>query len=596
MGEPIRGPADPFSPVARQFARFLEELNGEPCPELRLAALLVSRAVEAGHVCLDLGAPDAVPGVDAVPARHAWIEALRGCPVVGEPGAFAPLVLDRAGRLYLHRYWEDEQRVARFVRERTARPAAGLDETELARGLSRLFPGPDGVDWQRVAAVAAVSRAFCVVSGGPGTGKTFTVVKVLALLAGQRPHDPLRIALAAPTGKAASRLEASIRQARDALAYPDDAADRLPDRVQTLHRLLGASPDGGFRHGAGAPLPHDVVVVDEASMVALPLMARLVDALRPGARLILVGDHHQLASVEAGAVLGDICSGARAGGFSAAFRRLLARVGGGDLPGPPAGEQGGLRDGIVVLERNYRFGRASGIHAVSRAVQEGDPAAVELLASGRFPDASLRPLPAPPELEDALRGPVSRGYGPVARAAGPGRALDAFGRFRVLCAVRWGEHGVGRLAARVERLLEAAGWIRPRGTWYPGRPVLVTRNDDRLGLYNGDAGIASVADDGGLRVFFPSPDGGLRAFSPARIPAHETAYATSVHKSQRSEFDRVLLVLPDRDAPVLTRELFYTAITRARSSVEVWATTGALHRTVARRVQRASGLREALWG
>ncbi len=585
-----------FSPVARQFARFLEELNGEPCPELGLAALLVSRAVEAGHVCLDLADPDAFQGVEPPSDPGAWVEVLRRCRVVGEPGAFTPLVLDPVGRLYLHRYWADEDRVARFVRERASRTPAGLDEAELARGLSRLFPRSDGVDWQRVAAVAAVSRSFCVVSGGPGTGKTTTVVRILALLAGQRPADPPLVALAAPTGKAAARLEEAIRQARDGLSYPVGAADRLPDRVHTLHRLLGARPDGGFRHGADNPLPHDVVVVDEASMVALPLMARLVDALRPEARLVLVGDHHQLASVEAGAVLGDICAGARADGFSAPFRRLLARVEGGDLPGAPAGERGGLRDGVVVLERNYRFGGAGGIPAVARAVRDGDPTVVDQLAAGGVPGVSWRPLPAPGELDGALRAPVLDGYGPAARATDPARALDAFGRFRVLCAVRWGEHGVGRIVERVRGILAEAGWIAPRGAWYPGRPVMVTRNDYRLGLYNGDAGIAAPDPDGGLRVFFPSPDGGLRAFSPARLPAHETAYATTVHKSQGSEFDRVVLVLPDRDAPVLTRELLYTGLTRARSGVEVWASADALRRTVARRVRRTSGLRDALWG
>ncbi|MDF1556132.1 MAG: exodeoxyribonuclease V subunit alpha, partial [Deferrisomatales bacterium] len=466
----------------------------------------------------------------------------------------------------------------------------------LAASLGRLFPG-SGPDDQRLAALAAAAKPFCVISGGPGTGKTSTVVKVLALLVEQRLGDPPRIALAAPTGKAAARLMGSIRAARDALPCSAAVRGAIPAEVSTVHRLLGAIPGSPrFRHNPENPLPHDVVVVDEASMVALPLMARLVDALAPGARLVLVGDHRQLASVEAGAVLGDLCGSGRVRGFSPRFAALVARVTGAPLPGPVAEE--GLPDAIVVLQQNYRFGPASGIGAVSRALWDDPAAALQLLIAGAHPDVGWTDAPAPGALPGALAGAVLDGYGPVVGAAGPAEALEAFGRFQLLCALRGGPYGVEGLNRLAEGVLAREGRIEPRGGWYRGRPVLVTRNDYGVGLFNGDVGIAwpDPARGGELGVFFPAPDGALRSVAPGRVPSHDTAYAMTVHKSQGSEFHRVLLVLPDRDSEVLTRELLYTGLTRARSEVRVWGRREVFARAAARRTVRPSGLGEKVWG
>jgi exodeoxyribonuclease V alpha subunit len=601
------GPA--FSPLDLHFGRFLESLEGRPCPELRLAAALASRAVGAGHVCLDLAAAAGEAGLPGpCPELGAWVRALRRTQVVGEPGAYAPLVLDAAGRLYLHRYWAYEDRLVRYLGERAGAfaPAGAPDQVRAA--LDRLFPRASGdgePDGQRVAAAVAACRPFCVVSGGPGTGKTTTVVQILALLALLAPERAPRMALAAPTGKAASRLQESVRAAKGRLAAcagpGPGAAAAIPDEVSTVHRLLGALPGTPrFRRGADDPLPHDVVVVDEASMVDLPLMAKLVDALRPEARLLLLGDKDQLASVQAGAVLGDLCAGEAVGRFSPRLAGWVSESSGGD-PGPWAGsaEDGGLADSVVLLRKSYRFGEGSGIGRASRLVNAGDGAgALGVLSEPGAADTAWAPVPPPEGLAAALREPVLRGYRAAVTAADPGAAHEAFGRFRLLCALRTSPYGVEAVNRLAEGILAAEGLIEPRGSWYAGRPVLVTENDYQVGLFNGDVGIAlrDPSAGGALLVFFPAPGGALRRVPPARVPSHETAYALTVHKSQGSEFDEVLLLLGAQPSRVLTRELVYTGLTRARSRVEVWGTEAVFREAVSRRVERSSGLRDAVWG
>ena len=591
--------ASDLTPLDRHLADFLCRLAGAGGGDLWPVAALLSRAVGEGHVCLDLAE---LAGRDELPGERTlaeWLEYLAGLPVVGRPGAFAPLVLDGVGRLYLHRLWQDEQDVAAALRARAT--AIPEDEVRDFRAdLTRLFPAsvPGELDGQAVAALAALRQRFCMISGGPGTGKTTTVVKILALLLEQA-QGRLAVALAAPTGKAAARLKEAIRGARERIPVAEEIRELIPDEVATLHRLLGIVPGRSTpRHHPGNPLPADLVVVDEASMVPLPLMARLVRALRPGARLVLLGDRDQLASVEAGAVLGDLCDPDQADRFTPAFRRFVARHGGMELPSPP-GEVAPLADGLVVLRRSYRFGEGSGIGRVSRLVNAGaGEGALAALRDGGHPDLAWRALPAPEELPAALAGVVRDGYGPCLAAADPAEALARFDRFRILCALRAGPVGTAGLNRTCERLLAEAGLIDPRAPWYPGRPVMVTVNDYGLGLFNGDIGICrpDPATGGSLQVFFPAADGGVRAVPPLRLPEHETAYALTVHKSQGSEFDRVLLVLPGSDSPLLTRELVYTGLTRARQAAYVWGTEELFLIAMARRIQRRSGLRAALWG
>jgi exodeoxyribonuclease V alpha subunit len=584
------------------FARLIARVGGGDGP-VALAAALASQWTGRGHICLDLASVAATSvgeaGGEAVdaPPLDAWVETLRKSPAVARPGEFAPLVLDEAGRLYLYRYWDYERHVAEEVSLRLTDDPADVDLPRLRAGLDRLFPpSGDGPDWQRIAGVTAVLRRFTVISGGPGTGKTTTVIRLLALLLTQASGTPLRIGLAAPTGKAAARMQEVLRVAKRDLPVDASIRDAIPEEAFTIHRLLGWRPGSvGFRHDRENPLALDMVVLDEASMVDLALMAKLIRALPRAARLVLVGDRDQLASVEAGAVLGDICGDSP--GFSPAFRRRLVDATGAD----PGGAGGGppIRDAIVLLQRSYRFGERSGIGQVARLVNRGEGRqAFEVLAGEEFRDVAWRTVGTPRELHRALGAVVAEGFRDVARAEGPEAALAALEGFRLLCAHRGGPFGVEAVNGLVEELLGAMRLIAPRGVWYRGRPVLITSNDYHLRLFNGDVGVVWPDSElgGQLRVYFRGTEGSLRRFAPARIPAHETAYAATVHKSQGSEAERVLLILPNEPSPVLTRELLYTGITRARSHVEIWGTREVFEAAVARRLTRSSGLRDALWG
>lgn len=594
--------------IDRHFAEYICREAGEAHPWLGYAAALASNAVANGHTCLNLTAIAGkrihvgekelvVPGIAELKG------CLEGSCVVGAPGAFRPLVLDAGGRLYLYRYWKYERDLARVVLEKARSSCADLDEALLKRGLCRLFPknAGNGTDWQQVAAVAALWKKFCVISGGPGTGKTSTVVKILALLLEQADKKQLRIALAAPTGKSAARLKESIRLMKETLDCPAEIRALIPEDVSTIHRLLG--PMGNtvrFRHSSENPLPHDLVIVDEASMVALPLMAKLATALTQDARLILLGDRDQLASVDAGAVLGDICGSGRNEPFSPQFAHLAATVAGEQIaPERPDGPFPPLTDSMVVLKRNYRFGADSGIGAVARAVNAGEGSvALEVLRGKRCSGVGWRDVPAADRLKKAFAETIVAGYGAYLAAASPAEALELFDRFRVLCALRQGAYGVAGVNAIVEEILAGKGLIDPQARWYPGRPVMITVNDYNLKLFNGDVGIILPdADAGGTpRVYFPAPGVGVRKISPVRLPAHETVYAMTIHKSQGSEFDRVLMLLPGRDSETMTRELIYTGITRARLVVEIWGTEEVFLAAVSRRIDRKSGLGEALWG
>ena len=632
---PYVGAYDTFSDLDRYFARFLERLAGGNNLELALAAALVSRNRSEGHICLDLAVVAGKPfqeradnAAQAVvcPDLVSWTQKLRASLVVGAPGEFRPLILDEAGRLYLHRYWEYERALAAEIKRRAGEFPLAIDEKVLNECVDRLFP--DGavlgvhasacsefdtlkgghrthfqssgkgeeVDWQKVAALTAARRQFCVISGGPGTGKTRTLVRILVLLLELARGKPLRMAVAAPTGKAAARIQDEIRAAKEQLPCANAIKAQLPEQATTIHRLLGATPDSAFfRHNAKNPLPVDVVIVDEASMVDLALMAKLFAAIPASAKVILLGDKDQLASVEAGAVLGDIC----AGGFSeGGVPRRLARQGLAELA-PPADvtARPALTDCIVQLRKSYRFGEDSAIHRLSSAINDGGaPRAVEILNESRAPESGVAwvKLPEPARLKSALKEKLLAGFQAYFKATDARAALQELSRFRILCALRAGPYGVVRVNELAEEIFEEAGLIRQTGSWYLRRPVMVTRNDYTLRLFNGDTGAILPDAGGGVpRAFFLGTEGELRAVLPARLPEHETAYAMTVHKSQGSEFERVLIVLPDRDVPILTRELLYTGITRARAGVEIWAGEDVLAAAIGRRVSRSSGLCDA---
>lgn len=592
------------------FAGFTSRLAGRNVPELSLAAALVSSYTRQGHICLDLSSVEGsrlLEGADGgepvvCPELNDWCRKLKKTTVVGNPGEYKPLILDDRSRLYLFRYWDYQEKLTDSIRRRVREDEAKIDITLLKEELVRFFPADQAeeIDWQKVAAFTALMKRFCVISGGPGTGKTTTVATILALLLEQASSKRLRIALATPTGKAAARLQEAIKRTKEKLHCPNRIKEAIPEDASTIHRLLGSIPGSPyFRHNAGNTLPVDVLVVDEASMVDLALMSKLIQALPSQARLILLGDKDQLASVEAGAVLGDICDTGTEHRFSRRFFSALKGVTGYEIDiAQNVENEPGIQDCIVQLQKNYRFGGDSGIGAVSRAVNAGDgDLAVKLLKDSKYGDIAWKELPRPNALPEAIKATVIQGYGDYLRASDPSEIFQVFERFRILCALRKGPYGVDAINLVVEQILKEERLIRPDTRWYPGRPVLITRNDYNLGLFNGDMGVVlpepSANDD--LRVFFPAIDGTLRKFHPFRLPEHETVYATTVHKGQGSEFGKVLLLLPDRESPILTRELIYTSITRAKASVEIWGRENVFCSAVSRCIERMSGLRDRLW-
>ncbi|MBF6297242.1 exodeoxyribonuclease V subunit alpha [Nocardia amamiensis] len=591
----------------------LGRLGRESSEEVLFAAALAVRAVRSGSVCLELHRMREI-GVDADetwdagidPATLPWpdiaavVAALRISPLVcgGPAGPLRPLRLvesqgpgDSGPLLYLARYYQQEQTIRRVLTERSAHHPA-VDPRIVRRELDRLFDAPAGAapDRQRLAAALAATHWTTVVAGGPGTGKTHTIARIIALLDAHRKAEPklpaLRIALAAPTGKAAARLQEAVREQADSLGLPELTA-------ATLHRLLGWQRGRGtrFRHHEFNRLPYDVVVVDETSMVSLTMMSRLLAALRPDTRLVLVGDPDQLASVDAGAVLADLVAGPVAATPNPVLDQILdpEKAAAADhSEALTALERTRLRGGIVRLTRGRRFGGR--IADLAIAVRAGDAdAALELLRT----DGGELSLAAPDDLT-AVRADVVRAAGAVTGAAlegDPAGALSALESHRLLCAHRQGPFGVERWD-RMAAEWAAAGGAGPdayQAPWYPGQPLLVTANDHEARIYNGDTGVVVRMPDGSLRAALQR---GSEPYlvHPTQFPAVVTVFAMTIHRSQGSQYDTVSIVLPEPESTLLTRELLYTAITRARRHVRIIGTDESIRAGIARRVLRASGL------
>lgn len=603
--------AGALSPLSVAFARFVARRGGHGEDDLcTLSAALLSESNQRGDVCIDLAqwAGQAMfaqtPGlrVDPAPDLQTWREALLASACVSESGALAPLLLDGT-LLYLHRFWQYEVAVFASLNARLG-PVQDLDLARLKAGLQRLFPKREGeaVDWQKLASALALSRRFAVISGGPGTGKTTTAVKVLALLLEQSPT--LRIRLAAPTGKAAARMVESIRAARQRLDLAPEIVARLPDAASTLHRLLGYQGGHGargFRHNADNPLHVDCLLIDEASMIDLPLMWALLQACRADTRIILLGDRDQLASVEAGNVLGDITGHGQALQYTPAMADWLQQLGvcaPGDIDtydSAPA-----VADSLALLRTSHRFAADSGIGSFAAAVNAGDAqGALQLLSQGdkAFGELVLSELlwlkpreqAWQPLHAEVLGWAVAR-YRPYLLCAQVGQALAAFASTRILCASHAGALGERELNRQVGERLRLAG-LMEAGEEAHGTPVMVTVNDYEMGLFNGDIGLLWRDEEGSLDACFPELDGQVRRLPAGMLPEHVTAWAMTVHKAQGSEFDEVLLILPgEATSALLLRELVYTGITRAKTRLLVHSSAEALIKACQTPVQRSSGL------
>ncbi len=634
-------------PLDVALARFLGERDPmAAAPVLWLAALL-SRQLADGHLCLDLELLPTLADEQEWPAS--WRKLLRsvterprlltGCTLVadGDDGMPLPAPLVRDGvRLHLRRYWNHERMVAQAISARLGQALPVPDN--LAEELSRLFParGKAGPDWPKIACALASRSGFTVITGGPGTGKTTTVVRLLGLLQTLhlREHArPLRIRLAAPTGKAAARLNTSIANQLARLDVEESVRRAIPAEVVTLHRLLGARPETRrFHHDRSNPLHLDVLVVDEASMIDLEMMSAVLAALPASARLILLGDKDQLSSVEAGAVLGDLCRRAEAGHYSMATADWLKATTGGDIDDFAGDDAQPLDQQVAMLRHSHRFGADSGIGRLAHAVNAGDIARLQNLLGSSSKDLAWLPAASREQLAELAIDGGGEHFGHQDGKAAPcgyrhylerlqqrpevtrhGSAHDdwacdvllAFNHFQLLCALRHGPYGVDGLNRLIAEALHARGLIESSVGWYEGRPVMVTRNDYSLGLTNGDVGIClRLPDEAGrmrLVVAFmvhpiPGSSGGarVRQVLPSRLGEVTTTYAMTVHKSQGSEFEHTALILPAEANLLLTRELLYTGITRARRWFSLLGSQTVIAHASRQRTRRYSGLAERL--
>lgn len=586
-------------PLDRHFADFMLELSQQKIPELYLASALVSWHAGRGDVCVELDTyaskelkfNEEEPDSFCVPDLESWISAIMECSVIGKPGERKPIIFDRhknGCRLYLFRYWQYENHFAQYVKNNIQETK--INQALLKEGLNRLFPALNTgePDLQRQAADVALRHKFSVISGGPGTGKTTTVMKIIVLLLEQWGDQPFRLALVAPTGKAAARLKESIVKEKQALKerenYDDIFLNRIEEETGTIHRLLGNIRNSPyFRFHQENPLPYDCVIVDEASMVDLALMDKLTQALLPTTRLILLGDKDQLASVESGAVLGDLCSGI----------------------GQPDSQLG---KATVHLTKSYRFDPEKGIGKISALINHPEGRAMEclrFLQAGKSQEAHWFQLPEVGLLKWKLKDKVLPIYHEYLEAKNHEEAFERFRQFSILCALRNGPYGALNINNLIEQLLIESGKIRSENRWYEGKPIMITRNDYNLKLFNGDIGLIRKdrEDNYRLKAFFEKTGessgqgtkGEYRKVIPSRLPEHETVFAMTVHKSQGSEFKKVLLMLSDQDNPVLTRELIYTGITRTRENIELWGKEQVFISGLNKKIRRISGLRDLLF-
>ncbi|MDQ6990682.1 MAG: exodeoxyribonuclease V subunit alpha [Mariprofundaceae bacterium] len=582
--------------LAEMFADFMVKMAGGDTHDLLYqTAFSLSKHDEQGHVCLNLKHLAQKPWHDGsgfAPDMETWRTFLLQTPCVVDAGDNAPMILD-GDLLYFQRFWSAEKHVADALLTRLKKPI-NLDERGLKEGLTRLFAkntlkNNEKMDWQKIAAALAVRQRFSVISGGPGTGKTTSLVKVLALLLEQ--NEDMRIRLAAPTGKAAARMMASIRSAKQNISTDDTIRRCIPEEAATLHRLLGFSPRG-YRHHHDNPLLLDCLVIDEASMIDLPIMARVLDAIPQDARLILLGDRDQLSSVDAGNILGDITGHGQAHAYSPDMAQKLANDSQSNIKYiPHQASASPIQDSIALLHDSYRF--TGPIADLATAVNQGDDVSVfQILQSdSSMKDSTCVHWQADSDLNVILEA-AAKHYKKYLQCTDVQEALACFETCRILCAVRQGNEGVETINRLMQQHLLGD---MEAGKAVHGMPIMILHNHHELGLFNGDTGLLWNID-GSLQACFFDVSGEARFFPLYSLPHYEPCWAMTVHKSQGSEFEHVFLILPSQEGShhILGRELFYTAITRSKQSFHLHASAENIRTSVKQRILRTTGLKKRL--
>ena len=600
------------SALSRHFADFIVRLHGKQFPELYLASFLLCDNERQGHVCLDLhllGNKTFYAGDAPIqsPPGAVWAELLRKSPLVGAPGDFCPLILDDAGRLYTYRYWRYERDVADNLLKRSQSfTPPHISPDKCREILRRLFPDSSLNRHSHISATAAfiaLTRRLCLIAGGPGTGKTTALTRILAFLIEAAPQDHERIAIAAPTAKAAMRLRETAAQIKGTLPSPLWVKDAIPEKTTTLHRLLGSNRDGtSYQYSHDHPLPCDIVVIDEASMVDLSMMFHLLDALPDDAKLILVGDPRQLPAVNAGSVVWDIMASGTTNRYSPTFSHFLHTCTGVDRDILDSQGKEGISDCMVELRQNYRIRENAPLESLQQFVMEGNAEKALLLLEDTGKPVRRIYLPHARALETCVKeeiGPHLMTYmRHITAHDGVDRIFAAFDSFRVLCAIRTGLFGVESLNRVIEEFLKSKGNIPVNRSLYAGKAIMITENDYSRQLFNGDIGI--LLGEGKNRnhwsFYFRAPENAnvFREVSPHSLPKHEKAFAMTIHKSQGSEYDEVFMFLPHHDSPVLTQELIYTGVTRAKKGLVIAAGKDIFTASLTRRTVRYSGLTEKL--
>lgn len=595
-----------FSVSDIMFSDFLCRFAGSRSGTEAFIYAFVARQAGRGHICVDIASDDfrnilkkTCQPEDESGDMEMVVEKLSAA---GFPDEKLPLV--RSGRfLYLKKFWDYQDIIEKFINaEKTVLP--GFCEHQLDRLVKIHFPIKDSsYNWQMGAAICAARNRFCVITGGPGTGKTTTAAKIIAILSelietslGRKP----RIFLAAPTGKAAARLSSSINEAQIKIRSLSGNMEKTVQdyTASTLHRLLGIGyVSSKPKYNRENHLPADILLVDEASMIDIGMMAVIMDALPSDARLIIMGDKDQLASVEPGAVLADICAAGPPLKFSGKAFGFLGIEG--VFPEQIIEGEEGFHDGVVELDRSYRFHESSGIGHLAAAIRQQNPLkALDLLRHGKYRDISWIVPDSEKSPETIIHELLNVEFSDIFSSESPEKALEVMDSFRILCALREGQYGVEGINTGIREFLYSKKQISAKGDWYHGRPVIITANDYHLGLYNGDTGIALSDRHSGrnLKVYFRPGDGKMKDFHPARLGGHETAYASTVHKSQGSEYDRVILVLPENPSQVLSMELVYTAVTRAKKEFILVGRENIFSMAIMKRAKRTSGLYDRLLG